>query len=378
MKGKYNYILIVIVGNMKIGIVTIMDYNNYGNRLQNYAVTYILKKYFKCNVVTIATERKKAYCDGNKVQWLKEQLIQRMCSYSVHFEDRYGVETTRWANFMKWNQNIPTRILYNSEKLPTSLNKEFDYFFVGSDQVWNYNFSAKKFDDYFLKFAHDEKKVALSASLGISDIEPEWENVFVENLASFSYISVREDAGALVLEKLLKKEIPVLIDPVMMLNKEEWLKVSKKPRVNCERPYVIKYFLGDDDEKVKQIEVWAKNNGFEIYELLNKDIPQLYSAGPGEFISLINNATLVCSDSFHCLVFSIIFKKPLIAFNRLGKQNNMSSRIENLLSKFGFQNRWSHLVMSEDYLKCDFEFSQKVLKVEIDRFLDYIRKIIEN
>ena len=184
-------------------------------------------------------------------------------------------------------------------------------------------------------------------------------------------MSVREEAGKEIVKQLIGKEIPVLIDPVMMLNEEEWLKVSKKPRVDCSKPYVLKYYLGDEDEEEK-IDNWAKRNGYAVYELLNDQISELYSAGPGEFISLIKNASLVCSDSFHCIAFSIIFSKPFIVYDRLGKDTGMSSRLDTLLRKFGFEDRWKELLNEEDYLYCDYSLCKERLKEEQLKFYQYM------
>ena len=56
------------------------------------------------------------------------------------------------------------------------------------------------------------------------------------------HISVREDAGARIVKELTGREVPVLIDPVMMLDREEWLAVAEKPRVDLSKPYVLKYY----------------------------------------------------------------------------------------------------------------------------------------
>ena len=360
---------------MKFGIVTIMDYGNFGNRLQNYATYYVLKKNFKCKVDSLAAYPEKEFNNGNYVAWAKTQIAKRLCCYSRLIEKKVGKNFVRWNSFRTWSKLIATRNFYNQNKLSETINNQYDYFFAGSDQIWNFNFASHKFDDYFLRFAKNEKKVAISASFGIEEIPEEWKEIYIENLKAFPHISVREEAGKKIVKDLIGRDVPVLIDPTMMLSKEEWLTVSKKPRVDCSKPYILKYYLGDEKEEDK-IDVWAKENGYEVYELLNDKIPELYSAGPGEFISLINNAAMVCSDSFHCIVFSIIFSKPFIVYVRRGKENYMTSRLDTLLSKFGFQNRWKHLVSEDEYLMCDYTYVDNILKKEQEKFLDYITNAI--
>lgn len=291
-------------------------------------------------------------------------------------EKRFGNNITRWSNFCNWNKYIPTKHYYGNERLSEKLNEKYDFFFAGSDQIWNYHFSFRKFYNYFLRFADNRKKIAISGSFGVEEIPVEWRNEYIDGLSKFSYISVREDAGQAIVKELLGKDVPVLIDPVMMLSSEEWLQVSKKPRVDCSRPYILKYYLGDEAEEDK-IDVWARKNGYEVYELLNDKIPELYSAGPGEFITLISNASLICSDSFHCIAFSIIFSKPFIVYNRRGKDMDMSSRLDTLLNKFGFQNRWKHLLNEDEYLICDYELAKKQLQIEQQKFTDYISTVLK-
>ena len=361
---------------MKIGIVTITDLTNYGNRLQNYAMHYLLSKQFQCEVVSLTSNKAKPYCNGNYIAWLKERIAGLSCWVPEWAEKRFGSNITRWENFRKWNKLIPSKTYYESNMLPEEIAKEFDYFVAGSDQIWNYNFAAEHFDDYFLKFAKTNQKIAVSASFGMDELPDKWKNMYSASLQDFSGMSVREDAGQAIIRDLLGIDVPVLIDPTMMLAKDEWLAVSRKPRVDCFKPYVLKYYLGDEAEEEK-IDVWAKENGYEVYELLNKDIPELYSAGPGEFISLISNAALVCSDSFHCIVFSIIFSRPFLVYARQGSGNYMTSRLDTLLNKFGFEDRWKHLVAPENYLKCDYSAAPERLEKEQQQFMDYLSIVLK-
>ncbi len=362
---------------MKIGIVTIPDYTNYGNRLQNYAVSHLLSSRFACKTVSLAAWEEKAFENGNYILWLKNFIGRKLCIFPQFAEKHFGNNMTRWANFYHWsNRHIPTKNLYAQKKLPEVLNKKYDLFLAGSDQIWNYHFSSHKFDDYLLRFAEDEKKAAISASFGVDSLPEEWKNVFAKDLRSFAHISIREDAGQAIIKDLIGRDVPVLIDPVMMLTKEEWLKVSKKPRVDTKKPYVLKYYLGDESEEDK-LDVWAKQNGYEVYELLNDKIPELYSAGPGEFISLIRNAALVCSDSFHCIAFSILFERPFVVYARRGTDNYMTSRLSTLLGKFKLQNRWKHLLQEDEYLSCDYTQLETLLAKEREAFCAYLKKVLQ-
>lgn len=359
---------------MRIGITTINDYHNYGNRLQNYAVNQILRTRFDCKTETLEGDNLKAPYQ-NIPGWIKETVARRLSAFPNVAKRYLKNETIRWAAFWKWsNKHIPTRRFYNCKQLPNSLNDEYDVFFSGSDQVWNYNFLTTRFSDVFLKFAEPKKRASISASFGVEMIPEEKRQYYIDSLSGFSHISVREDAGAKIVKDLLGKDVPVLVDPVMILGREEWLKVADKPKVDCSKPYVLKYCLGD--EGADRVDSWAQKNGLAVYELLNENQPEVYYSGPGEFISLISNASLVCSDSFHCIAFSIIFQKPFLVVEREGEGNYMLSRLVTLLNKFGLQDRWARRVDEKDYMNCDFSGTEVLLQAEQKKFLDYIAEVL--
>ena len=211
----------------------------------------------------------------------------------------------------------------------------------------------------------------------MEEIPEEWRQTYIDGLSGFAHLSVREEAGARIIKNLLDRDVPTLVDPVMLLSQEEWLKVAKEPRVDTSKPYILKYYLGDEAEEEK-IDQWAKENGYEVYELLNDKIPELYSAGPGEFISLIANTALVASDSFHCIAFAIIFRKPFVVYARRGSGNYMTSRLDTLLGKFGFMGRWKHLLEPKDYLECDYSGVDERLAAEQEKAMNYIQNVLDS
>ncbi len=356
---------------MKLGIVTISDMTNYGNRLQNYALSYTLREKFGCQVESLVSCSEQPFENGNYLLWMKNRIARACCVFPAFAEKKWGASMTRWANFYNWNKkHIPTRRFYRQSRLPDSLSEQYDLFFAGSDQIWNWRFPATKYDDYFLKFAKDAQKAALSASFGVEDIPKELQKTYAEGLQGFAHLSVREDAGAKIVKELTGRDVPVLIDPVMLLTCEEWRRVAKKPRVDITKPYVLKYYLGNEEDKIDR---WAKDKGYEVYALLDPAVPELYSAGPGEFLSLIANAALVASDSFHCIAFSILFQRPFVVYKRRDAEGDMTSRLDTLLEKFSLQDRWNHLLSPARYLHCDASQTDTILEAERQQAMAYIQ-----
>ena len=348
---------------MKKGIiVTLWGEYNFGNRLQNYAVQEILKDK-GIDALTIKND---------PILNSKDKYILRLLKFKLKKVKNKSEESIRTQNFKKFNENINLSKKYFSffDKIKF---KDYDYWVVGSDQVWNPSFGALR-DLELLTFVENEKKIALSASFGVSEL-PESLKPYVGNaLKKFKAISVREDVGKEIVEKITNRDdIEVLIDPTMMISIERWDKVSKKPICMCEKKYILKYFLGKlSNEKNQKIQKFAQDNKYEIIDILDPKSP-FYDCGPSEFLYLEKNADLVCTDSFHSCVFAFLYNKPFVVFEREGNNVNMNSRIHTLIHKFKLKDRNFRDEIIRENLICDYSEAYKILENErtkMDIFLE--------
>ena len=297
----------------KIGIVTLNGYKNYGNRLQNYALEEFLRS-LDYDVETIWITNLKKY--------LKE-LYCRNC--------RFNKDKIRFYKFYKFSKkNNSIRYFFRKN----NISKNYDYFVLGSDQVWNYEFETFC-DDMFLSFSDREKNIAYAASFGFEKMPENMKGIYKKGLANFKAISVREETGITIINNLDKALKPtIVIDPTLLLSAQKWRSIETKPKGFINEKYVLNYFLGDIPNKInKEIIDYAKKNNYAIINVLDEK-DKYYTSDPSEFLFLIRNASLVCTDSFHSTVFSIIYDNPFIVFKRNGKYSKMFSRIETLLNKF--------------------------------------------
>lgn len=349
----------------KIAIVTIYDTNNYGNRLQNYAVSESLKKigYSAESLVSVNKSKKRSF---------KGHIADLLTYIFPGVLSKWNIELVRRINFIKFTRtNIPTRYIFNdSGFFGDDILNDYDYFVVGSDQVWNphFLFCESHYSNMFLKFVPKEKRACFSPSIGLDELPDEWIDRFKEGFEGFNYLSIRELTGAEIIKKLTGHDVDVLIDPTMMLDADEWIKVSKKTKV-VKAPYVLEYFLGNrDEEKLKEI---ADANKLSRLTLCDKTNPTIYSYGPAEFIYMIDNAELVCTDSFHACVFAILFNKPFIVLKRQGCGFNMYSRIDTLLSLFGVDK-------TDDIIHIDESIRDNVLKAERKKVYEFLKKSFDS
>lgn len=375
---------------MKIGLVTILDYNNYGNRLQNYAVQQIILS-FNSGIETIKVisniEKKSKICliinlsnqiaDIGILKFIGK-IISRMINKIYIISNKKALEI-RLDNFIKFTKEniLETNFEISNRDLPVDLNNKYDYFITGSDQVWNPTF--KRFSNLdFLTFAPKEKRIAYAASFGIDSIPLEYEARFKEWIEGMNHLSVREEAGARIIKELTGREAAVLIDPTMMLDKNDWLRISKESIYKPSKKFICTYFLGGTYElHKKEITKISVDNEMELVNLGSIYDLKRYSDGPSEFLDYIASCDLFLTDSFHGTIFSILFNKPFIVFDRIGNGPSMSSRIETLLCKFNLNHRkWEKVIKTGDYFNVDFSHVQSILEEEKNKAYEYLKNAL--
>lgn len=349
---------------------------NYGNRLQNYAV-YKSFKNENVEAETLVCEKK-----VSSIQKIKRRLLNEIHALPLPKYPICDLGYIRWCKFEKFTRkNIPTRIFYSDDLyISDRVNDDYTEFVAGSDQIWNYEFPGRFGDysihskDYFLTFADKQKRNSLSASFGIAEIDAKWSQQYCVWLNDFKNLSVREKSGADLIYRLTGRTAKVLIDPTMYLTADEWRKVASKPnKVSFSEPYLLEYFLSPVSEKDNaNIQEIADKFNLKRYKLCDISFEDLFVTGPDEFLYLIDHGALICTDSYHAAVFSILFKKPFIVYPR----GNMNSRIDTLLSTFGFENRSSDNVLFGNIFKMDYIKCEKELELKRKEYRTYIQNII--
>lgn len=359
------------MSNKKIGIITINDFNNYGNRLQCYAVQEVLKDdgYIVENIYNNGI--------GNFKIIIREAKHIVKVIFNINNERK---KINRKKCFKDFNQKIKfSKFKIINNKVNKKLNEYYNYFIVGSDQVWNPFFENNSMAD-LLNFANAEKRIAFAASFGVDSLPKNKYNIYEKELQYFRAISVREKTAKNIIEKMnLEENVEVIVDPTMLLSAEKWDEVAKKPIQYQGQKYILNYFLGDlSIERKNEIYKIAKNNGYEVINILDKK-DKYYATGPSEFIWLEKNAELICTDSFHSSVFAILYKKPFIVFDRIQHDSHkMNSRIENLIENFKLKNRkYNEKNITDENLKCDYTEAYKILdneRIVAKNFLKYALK----
>lgn len=356
---------------MKLGIVTIYDNGNLGNRLQNYALQHrlVFLGVNACTIKNVEYQRKR-----NRFKILIWLFEKSLINYLMR--DRRRVKN---LHFTKQFFTLSGKIYwYDRFCGELSKNDECNLYCAGSDQVWNPCFGRSGMFNY-LGFAERDRTFSYAASFGIDHIPEEYVEDVRKGLQHIKYISVREDAGKRIVEELTgRTDVYVHVDPTMLLTAEEWDEVAACPKNGVPEKYILTYFLGDISEaRSRAIQAKAQELGCEIIELMDQN-GAYYETGPDEFVYLIKHAEMVCTDSFHGSVFSFLYERPFVVFDRQGAGDNMSSRLETLCGKFFLQDCMATGdVLPEISMTPDYSLGYTVLEEERTRSMEYFNMVFE-
>jgi polysaccharide pyruvyl transferase WcaK-like protein len=370
----------------RVGIHTITDYLNYGNRLQNYAVQELLKS-LGMEVESIVNFPVKPVESGwrmllnrivnvmsqSPVVWFRKlhQKLEERKSCKLLSECKSRKSKTFRAFSSK--HIIETPFTLTLTQIPDNIDDRYDYCVVGSDQIWNPNIRYGSSLD-FLSYVSKHKRIALSPSIGVSKIPEGLYDLYEKYLSEMAFLSVREEKGAELIKQISGREAVVLVDPTLAITTEHWRQIISKPELNPNNPYLLTYFIGEvSAERMNTLKVIASTLGLELVMMNSLTQPDRFHADPAEFLGYIESASLICTDSYHCIIFSMHFTRPFIVFDREGKSAPMGSRIDTLLNKFGFiDRRHSEVEKSGKYIQLDFRHVPELMREERDAVVAFL------
>lgn len=365
---------------------------NYGGQLQAWALHHVLVQSGK-RCVQISFQHSSTF-NRSILSRLSSLTVEKVLNKIVrisYFNFNKKLAGRR-KKFIEFEETIPHTKVYSEKTISECVN-DGDIFVVGSDQVWNPDWTSST---YFLDFVPKSNlKVAYAASLGKNKVSNDFLEQVSHYLDDFAFISVREKEAKIVLENHLKKKISLVLDPTLLVNEKEWQNqaITSLP----EQSYIFVYLLGDNVNHKRKIKEYAKRKNLEIvyiphihFHYDNSDCgfadKELYDVGPKEFLGLIRNASEVITDSFHGCVFSVIFKKQFCAFKR--HQDNLDSNMNSrLYTLFDFLSLKSRLIEDsfsiEDMLnimssRIDYEKTEKTLSELRKQSLDYLMNAISD
>lgn len=313
---------------MKVGIVTITELDNFGNRLQNYALQTVLQD-MGAEVETLPN-----YINYRSRRSLRSKAV-RLAKGILKGDGRKG-EVIKQLRFEAFDRKyFPFSADWSDiHTITPNAGSHYDCFVAGSDQIWNPYF-AFNWDFNFLTFAPYEKRVAYAASFGVDNVPEEKQALFTAGLSGMRAISTREFDGSRLVKELTGREVPVLPDPTLLLTPERWGKMAKRPGWRGEGDYILVYHLGTKENQrqvvQKLLDAHPEYRNLGIVNIGDPENFRTFSITPDEFLWLVKNARLMVTDSFHGSVFSLLFGTALYYTSRVDDYRPMNSRFHSLV-----------------------------------------------
>ena len=335
---------------MNIGIITFHNANNYGAVLQCYALSKVLIDF------------------GNKVELINLPLNEKPKTLRSFFRSK--MTTSAFSSFRI--NNLPNSRDPSSQK---------DVYIFGSDQVWNPQITKSNYELYFGSWVKNNiPKLAYAASFGISKWDyPEYTSTVQKQLNTFKGIGIRESSGVQICKDIFKVDCNKVLDPTMLLNNYDNLfKPRKVPNS------LVCYIFGKDEFKIKEIGKIAKKSNLKSVLLndmrIRKNIKSIPFPSVSKWLSYLNAGELILTDSFHCMVFAIIFKKNFIAIPAIPERVD---RMLSLLVDLGLESRFFYNINDVKKSKVlfeniNYEKVYKVLKELRNDSIDFLQKSLSS
>lgn len=264
------------------------------------------------------------------------------------------------------------------------LNDYYDIFVCGSDQIWNPAFYNSR---YFFDYVSDNrKKVSYAPSVGNSKVDDEDVARCMKKLCSrFDALSTREESGSKIVSELTGRDVETVIDPTLLMSSSDWNSLTGEAVAPSE-PYLLAYMLGYNKEHWKRVYELASllDLPVRIIPVFKRDLKRggciTDPVGPAEFVSLIANASYVCTDSFHGVAFSINLNCDFCVFERFkrGASGSQNSRIYNILDKMSLQARLALDGVSNEELVNKIEWTEpnNLLLAQREHSLNWLKNAL--
>lgn len=316
---------------MKLATVTFHCAYNYGAVLQAYALVQALKTlgHEACVLDYWPDKRLKA---ADSIWSPKGGSVGLVINGMI--ATKYFSLVKKRENFDKFRDKLLPKSSSKYQVIGDILNSQevYDGYITGSDQVWNPDTGIDPV--YFLQFAKkmDAKAIAYAPSIGLPKIENKYRDEMATLISGIDVLSSREHRGVEIIKELTGRDATVVVDPVLLLSKEDWAEVVKP--MDLPDRYILVYAVRRRAYMEKAINKLKKELGLPVVMIvganpavrgfINADYV-VWDAGPQEFVTMFSRATYVCTNSFHGTAFSIIFEKPFLSFPHTKGDSRISS-----------------------------------------------------
>lgn len=342
---------------MKIGILTQPLNTNYGGLIQNFALQQVLiRAGHEVETIDWLFPLNKPW--RKKLSMIKYAVLAVLypekypkLRYNLTDEERKVIQ--RNTNYFISTYINHTEKVRSKEGFITKAKEgNYDAYVVGSDQCWRPCHNVF-LSSMFLDFTNGEmaKRIAYAASFGTDqwELTPKQTNICAPLAQKFDFVSVREDSGVKLCKEHLGVNAVHVLDPTLLLTKENYIHLIEEENELESKGTLFNYILDPDVVKSAFINRVAKEKGLITFQVLPKCQEEIRTEQDVKnriedcifprvtsWLRAFMDAEMTIVDSFHGMVFSIIFNKP---FWVIGNAKRGMSRFTSLLKLFHLEDR---------------------------------------
>ena len=370
---------------MRICISTYFDGTNYGSRLQATALAEYLRK----------LGYEVAFIDGfsaPKYMLRHPSLLLGRLYNKLHTRERkaffapveYAVSADRARRLEAYTDAHCPRIRFDTDEEWRRAIENRDVFIAGGDIIWQ---PATGYPTRFmLDFAHgtDLVRFSFGSSMGNPDLPRKLRRVYRKYLRDYKAVGVREAGTARLLEGVTGRSVEKVIDPTLLLNAAEWDGVADRAALSVDVApgrYILCYFVMDDPKYWPYVARLREARGMDVVVLpMHKEdearpYKVVLDGTPYEFLWLIKNAALVCTDSLHACIFSLIYRKQFQLLRR--KRKAEDEKYDDFLRRYHLEG----CVASDDEppmenIEIDYDAAHRQLDIDRQNAFDFLDRAL--
>ena len=370
-----------------IGIITIHKIHNYGSVLQAYALQHVCEEMgFKVEIIDYnfpnefhAENKYIAHGDTqpSEPKWIKMLFAKALV------RQHKGID-----GFVKNLLNLSAKFYSSPDELKMCA-PTYDVYITGSDQLWNPRYCNGD-PAFMLHFAPDDAlKISYAASIGANAIPEDLNSRYKELLSRYAHVSVRENSGRQVVRDIIGEDAEVVLDPTLLLTREEWNRIAA-PERQIKKKYILCYYLNYTFNSFPYVDQLAdymqKQTGYEIvrvsrppHKLFMPHTHYRVGATPEEFLALVRDSDMVLTTSFHGTAFAVNYGKPV--FTIVKDRTASDSRQVSLMENLGLEKQIlsiSDTFPTQERFSYDVKEEQRRLQALRQQSLDYLKKALKN
>ena len=347
-----------------VGILTVHYMNNYGTILQTFALREFINR-----------------IPGHKAEVIN--YIPSKFGYRPYIDSAEGraemlKKRDRFENFLSEFCGV------NTEAISEVKGNDYDYYCVGSDQIWNFRIADKTF--LLPDLDPDAVRFAYAASIGLSvDSLSVYNDLFDKYLKAFKGISMRESSQIEYIKERYGGDCVLVEDPTFLLREEDYSGIISKENL-FEGEFIFFFWIAHDINLLQGVEFANRLShlyGIPVVHCI-PDAPRyqfyidggcMIYEGVEKFLWYIKNAKIVVTNSYHCTLFSIQYKTPFYIF----VVESMRSRIDFLKEKYHLDDRIVDRYFPYDKItdEYDFESIYETREKEHKRSVEFLYDMLD-